>query len=83
MDIVFKITLSGILIFFAGFLLFQTHIKEVKKIDIENVGWCKFNMILRGSAFVLFFSMLLSITGLTIAFSFGSSLIEHYWNTWF
>ncbi|GGF12587.1 hypothetical protein [Pseudoalteromonas gelatinilytica] len=73
MDIVFKITLSGILIFFAGFLLFQTYIKEVKKIDIDNVGWCKFNMILRGSAFVLFFSMLLSITGLTIAFSFGSS----------
>ena len=81
MDIVFKFTLLGILLFFAGFLLFQTYIKEVKKIDIENVGWWKFNMILKGSAFMLFFGMLLSITGLTIAFTFGSSLIEHYWNT--
>ncbi|MFS1702080.1 hypothetical protein [Alteromonas sp. AMM-1] len=83
MDVVFKITLLGVLLFFAGFQLFQTYIKQVKKIDIENVGWWNFNMILRGSAFVLFFSMMLSVTGLTIAVAFGSSLFEHYWNQWF
>ena len=83
MNIVFKFTLLGVLIFFAGFLLFQTYINEVKKIDIENVGWWKFNMIIRGSAFVLFFSMMLSITGLAITYSFGSALIEHYWEVWF
>ena len=83
MDVVFKITLLGVLLFFAGVQLFQTYIKQVKKIDIRNVGWWKFNMILRGSAFVLFFSMMLSVTGLTIAFSFGSALFEHYWEQWF
>ena len=78
MDIIFQFTILGILLFFAGFLLFQTYIKEVKKIDIENIGWWKFNMILRGSVLVLFFSMSLSVTGLTIVVFFGKPLIEFY-----
>jgi hypothetical protein len=83
MDIVFKFTILGVLIFFAGFLLFRTYINEVKKIDIENVGWWNFNMILRGSALVLFFSLMLSTLGLTLTYSFGSALIVHYWELWF
>jgi hypothetical protein len=83
MELVFKFTLLGVLLFFAGFLLFHTYINEVKKIDIENVGWWKFNMILKGSAFVLFFSMMLSITGLAITYSFGASLFKHYFGVWF
>ncbi|MBA6265934.1 hypothetical protein H4J51_00235 [Colwellia sp. MB02u-18] len=78
MDIIFKFTILGFLIFFAGFLLFQTYIKEIKKIDIENIGWWKFNMILRGSALVLFFSMLLSVAGLTMVVFFGKPLVESY-----
>jgi hypothetical protein len=78
MDIILKFTILGFLIFFAGFLMFQTYIKEVKKIDIDNIGWWKFNMILRGSALVLFFSMMLSVTGFTMVVFFGKPLIESY-----
>ena len=78
MDIIIKFFILGFLIFFAGFLLFQTYIREVKKIDIENIGWWKFNMILRGSALVLFFSMMLSVAGLTIVVFFAKPLIEFY-----
>ncbi|MCL1118202.1 MULTISPECIES: hypothetical protein [Pseudomonadati] len=78
MDIILKFFILGFLIFFAGFLLFQTYIREVKKIDIENIGWWKFNMILRGSALVLFLSMMLSVAGLTMVVFFAKPLIEFY-----
>ena len=78
MDVILKFIVLGFLIFLAGFLLFQTYIKEVKKIDIENVGWWKFNMIIKGSALVLFFSMMLSVIGLSITTLFGKALIDLY-----
>ena len=80
MHIIVLFILLGLLLFLAGFLMMHSFRKQTRKIDINNAGWWDFNFIVKGTALVFFLSMLLSVIGLTLVYSFGTALFRYYFS---